>query len=72
MRGPQGWEWIIILLIVLVLFGASRLPALARSVGKSVRILKDEVKDGSDEHRPDGESRTGSTTLNDDDGAPRA
>jgi sec-independent protein translocase protein TatA len=62
MRGPQGWEWLIILVIVLVLFGAARLPALARSVGKSMRIFRAEIKEGQDE-RP---------AADDDDGAPRA
>ncbi|MCV2394614.1 twin-arginine translocase TatA/TatE family subunit [Actinotalea sp. M2MS4P-6] len=39
----RGYEWLVILLIVLILFGASRLPGLARSMGKSARIFKDEV-----------------------------
>jgi sec-independent protein translocase protein TatA len=30
------YEWLILLLIVLVLFGASRLPALARSIGEAL------------------------------------
>lgn len=41
----QGWHLIIILVVVLLLFGAPRLPALARSVGQSMRILKHEVRD---------------------------
>lgn len=40
----KGWEPVVILLIILLLFGASRLPALARSVGKSARILKEEAR----------------------------
>ncbi len=46
MRGPQGWEWLVILVIVLLLFGARRLPDLARSVGRSLRVFRSEVKDG--------------------------
>ena len=45
MRGPQGIEWLILLAIVLLLFGARRLPDLARSVGRSMRIFRSEVKD---------------------------
>ncbi|MDR5699075.1 twin-arginine translocase TatA/TatE family subunit [Agromyces aerolatus] len=41
----QGWHLIIILVVVLLVFGAPRLPALARSVGQSMRILKHEVRD---------------------------
>lgn len=39
----QGWHLIVLLAIVLLLFGAPKLPALARSVGQSMRILKTEV-----------------------------
>jgi sec-independent protein translocase protein TatA len=45
----RGMEWIILLLIVLLLFGARKLPDLARSVGKSMKIFKSEVKDLKDE-----------------------
>ncbi|PZQ90363.1 MAG: Sec-independent protein translocase TatA [Leifsonia xyli] len=38
-----GWHALILLAIVLLIFGAAKLPALARSVGQSVRILKDEA-----------------------------
>ena len=39
--------WAIVLLIVLVilLFGANKLPGLARNMGKSMRIFKSEVKE---------------------------
>ncbi len=52
MRGPQGWEWLVIALIVLLLFGARRLPDLARSVGRSMRIFRSEVKEGGREEPP--------------------
>jgi len=48
LRAP---EIILILLVVLLLFGAKRLPDLAKSVGKSLKILKTEVRD-NDEDRP--------------------
>ena len=37
-------EIIAILVIVLLLFGAPKLPQLARSLGQSMKILKDETK----------------------------
>jgi sec-independent protein translocase protein TatA len=37
-------EWLIILLVIVVLFGSAKLPTLARSLGKSMRILKAETK----------------------------
>lgn len=41
-----GWtELLIVLVIVLLLFGANKLPDLARSMGRSARIFKSEVKE---------------------------
>lgn len=42
----RGQELIIILVIVLVLFGASRLPALARSIGQSAKEFRKGLGDG--------------------------
>jgi sec-independent protein translocase protein TatA len=39
-----GWHLIIILAVVLLLFGAAKLPALAKAVGQSAKIFKSEVK----------------------------
>jgi sec-independent protein translocase protein TatA len=39
-------ELIIIFLIIVVIFGASRLPGLGRGVGSAIRNFKDEMKDG--------------------------
>jgi sec-independent protein translocase protein TatA len=44
MRFPQGAEWLIILVLILLLFGAKRLPDAARGLGRSLRILKAETK----------------------------
>ena len=45
----QFWHLVVLLLVILLLFGANRLPDLARSVGRSMKILKSEVKDLRDE-----------------------
>jgi sec-independent protein translocase protein TatA len=47
----QGWEWIIILAIVLLLWGAPKLPALAKSAAQSLRIFKKEVN--KNPHEPE-------------------
>ncbi|WP_299305243.1 Sec-independent protein translocase subunit TatA [uncultured Brachybacterium sp.] len=46
--------WAIVLLIVLVilLFGANKLPGLARNMGKSMRIFKSEVEELRGEEKP--------------------
>lgn len=40
-----GWHALVILAVVLLVFGSAKLPALARGVGQSLRILKEEVHD---------------------------
>lgn len=42
-RNP--WAIIILVLLVVLLFGAGKLPGLARNVGKSMRIFKSEVEE---------------------------
>ena len=50
---------LILLLVVLVLFGAKRLPDSARSLGKSMRIFKSELKEmKQDDKKPDNEEST--------------
>ena len=40
----NGWHAVILLVIILLLFGAPKLPALAKSLGQSMKIFKAEVK----------------------------
>lgn len=39
-----GWELLIILAVLVLLFGATKLPNAARAIGQSMRILKAETK----------------------------
>ena len=50
---PHGiGQWIIILIVVLLLFGSTKLPALARSIGQSMKAFRNEVKDIQPEDTP--------------------
>ena len=42
---PGVWEWFIIAVVVIIFFGANKLPDAARSLGRSMRIFKSEVKE---------------------------
>ena len=42
---PGGPEWIIILIAILLLFGAKRIPDLARGMGRGIREFKDATKE---------------------------
>jgi len=46
---PGGWEWIIIVLVVLLLFGAKKIPELARGLGRGIREFKDATREIKDE-----------------------
>lgn len=46
----EGWHIVIIIVIAILLFGAPKLPGLARSVGQSLRIFKSEVRQMKDEN----------------------
>ena len=39
-----GWHALILLVVIVLLFGATKLPALAKSVGQSMKIFKNEIK----------------------------
>jgi sec-independent protein translocase protein TatA len=69
MIGTQELIWIFAILFLL--FGASKLPALARSLGKSMREFKkaqkeitDEIESAADDDYPSNKAR-GDGTLND-------
>jgi len=42
-----GWHALIILAVIVLLFGATKLPALAKSVGQSMNIFKSELGDAA-------------------------
>ncbi|MFC8683377.1 Sec-independent protein translocase subunit TatA [Microbacterium ureisolvens] len=47
----NGWHLIILLVVILLLFGAAKLPALAKSMGQSARVFKGEMKAMKDEDK---------------------
>ncbi|HEX2912957.1 MAG TPA: twin-arginine translocase TatA/TatE family subunit [Chloroflexia bacterium] len=58
----KPFTWIIILLIVLLIFGAGRLPEIGKSLGRSIKEFKDETKNGMGEDN--GTPVATSTTTN--------
>lgn len=50
----RGWEWIIILVVILLLFGGKKIPELMRSIGKGIKSFKsglNEVADTTDDKK---------------------
>jgi sec-independent protein translocase protein TatA len=48
---PGGWEWVVILVVILLLFGGSRLPQLAKSIGQSKRAFREGLDADDEEAR---------------------
>jgi sec-independent protein translocase protein TatA len=51
--GLQPWHWVIVIAVFVLLFGAKKLPDAARSLGKSMRIFKSEMKEMQADSKPD-------------------
>ena len=57
---PGGWEMVVIAIVILLLFGAKKLPELARGLGQGIREfkgavdgVKDEINDAKDKVETD-------------------
>ncbi|MFB6719577.1 twin-arginine translocase TatA/TatE family subunit [Kribbella sp. NPDC056345] len=48
---PAGGEWLVILVVVVLLFGANKLPELARGAAQALKEFK-KVQNGDDEQNP--------------------
>jgi len=44
-----GWEWVVVIFAVLLLFGAKRIPDLARSLGQSIKEFKKGAREVTEE-----------------------
>lgn len=53
----EGWHLVILIIVILLIFGANRLPDAARSLGRSMRIFKSEVNQ-MQEDKPSAASRS--------------
>lgn len=60
--GLQGWQLVIIILLVVLLFAAPKLPSMARNLGQSMRIFSSEVKQMRSEDK-DGKPNNGSSAA---------
>jgi len=57
----QGTDWIIVAVIVVVLFGGTQIPKLARSLGQAQKEFKEGLKEGAaeDSDTAPGDSKQG-------------
>jgi sec-independent protein translocase protein TatA len=59
----QPWHIIILLVVVLLLFGSSRLPGAAQALGKSMNIFKKSLRHDDDPQQSDSSNFTQATVL---------
>ena len=53
LNGLQPWHVIILVVVVVLVFGSKKLPDAARSLGKSMRIFKSEIRELQHEGKPE-------------------
>lgn len=59
-NSPQ--EWILVILVVFLLFGATRLPQLAKSLGQTRKAFKDGMREAEEEEAAEQRAKLASTT----------
>ena len=62
MGSLSPWHWAILAVVVILLFGAKKLPDAARSLGKSMRIFKSEIREMQSETKAEAPSIETPTT----------
>ncbi|MFA6701622.1 MAG: twin-arginine translocase TatA/TatE family subunit [Dysgonamonadaceae bacterium] len=58
----HGWEWLIILVVVLLLFGGKKIPELMSGLGKGIRSFKKGLNDVEEEIKSDPTDQNTNTT----------
>lgn len=65
MGSLSPWHWAILAVVVILLFGAKKLPDAARSLGKSMRIFKSELREMQSENKDASALETNAATKSD-------
>lgn len=58
--GLGGWEILLIVLVLVIFFGAKKIPELARGLGRGIREFKDATKEIKDEIEEGSQNTTAS------------
>ena len=58
---PGGWEWLVILAIVLLVFGVGRIARVGGELGKGVSAFRQGIKEGQDETAKDAAEKKSET-----------
>ncbi|MEU2715288.1 Sec-independent protein translocase subunit TatA [Streptomyces sp. NPDC007205] len=70
-NGLEPWHLVLLIVVILLVFGSKKLPDMARSLGKSARILKSEAKAMKDDGKQsDGTAQAAGTAQSAEEPAP--
>lgn len=61
LREPS--HWLILIIVLVLVFGASRLPMIAKNLGQSMKVFKKEMKDLSADDKTDGDGPGGADSA---------
>lgn len=59
MQLPGGWEWIFLLIIILILFGPGRISKIAGEIGRGIREFRSGLQEDDQEESPQAETTAG-------------
>ncbi|NLF64810.1 MAG: twin-arginine translocase TatA/TatE family subunit [Chloroflexi bacterium] len=52
---PGGWEWIVILVVVLLVFGVGRISKIGSELGQGIRNFREGVREGMEDEKDEPE-----------------
>jgi sec-independent protein translocase protein TatA len=52
---PGGWEWIVILVVVILVFGVGRISKIGSELGQGIRNFREGVREGMEEEKDETE-----------------
>lgn len=66
----QGWEWVILIVLALLIFGGTKLAGAGKNAGRAIREFKDETRQiKADEERAKAEEAARRAALNEGSGS---
>lgn len=57
----QIWHFVVLIVVLIVVFGAAKLPDIAKSIGQSAKVFKKEMKELTEDVPPEGEENSKTT-----------
>ncbi|MDT3767660.1 twin-arginine translocase TatA/TatE family subunit [Gleimia hominis] len=54
----RPWHWVVVIIVLVVVFGASKLPDIAKNVGKSAKVLKKEMQELTEDSDTDSNAKS--------------